>query len=81
MTGRHRRKDSAADRKMGGTIVALIQTTAAGVSATTGRHTAQDTNAAFGNIAATTMAVGAGMATVIAEFTADAATEATADMA
>ena len=69
---------------MRGTTAALIQTTAGGVSAMTGRHIAQDTSAASANTAATTMAAGAGtvmemeigMATVIAEST-GAAMEAT----
>ena len=43
-------------RKMRGTIGDLIRRAAAGVSATTGKHTAQDTSAASSKPAATTMA-------------------------
>ena len=50
---------------MHGIIVDLIQTIAAGVIATTGRHTAQDTSAASSKPAATTMAAGDATATEI----------------
>jgi hypothetical protein len=60
MTDRRTEKDSVEDRKMRGTIVDLIQTTAGGASATIGRHIVQDTNAASGKTVAITMADGAG---------------------